>query len=116
MNPPTEKLDWSVEFFDLFGLNSATDNASFATWRKCVHPADLEAAEQHISAAIRDRTPLFNEYRILLPSGEVRWIAAYGDSYCDENNQPIRMLGICVDCTASKAAEEDLARTHDRLV
>ena len=113
---PTEKLDWSVEFFDLFGLNSATDNASFATWRKCVHPADLEAAEQHISAAIRDRTPLFNEYRILLPSGEVRWIAAYGDSYCDENNQPIRMLGICVDCTASKAAEEDLARTHDRLV
>ena len=113
------KLNWSDEFFDLFGLDPATvpEGATFEAWRKTVHPDDLHRAEEVIMASIRDHAPLFNEYRIVLPNGALRWIDAFGDTTYDERGNAQRMIGICIDTTARKQAEaqiEFLAH-HDHL-
>jgi PAS domain S-box-containing protein len=96
---------WTEEFFQLFGIDSATAKASFETWRSVLHPDDLLTAEENIAAAIGNHVPLFNEYRIILPSGSTRWIAAYGDMAYDEQGQPLRMTGICIDVTRMKEVE-----------
>ena len=111
------ELAWSDEFFHLFGLDPRTDDASFDTWRRVVHPDDLQKAEAVINASIQDRTPLFNQYRIVLPGGEVRWIDAFGDITYDAQGHAQRMIGICVDANERKQAEaqiEFLAH-HDPL-
>ena len=114
---PNGTLTWSDEFFQLFGLDPATAIASFDTWRSVVHPEDLQRAEDVIMASVRDHVPLFNEYRIVLPTGEVRWIDAFGDTTYDVGGNVQRMTGICIDSTGRKQAEaqiEFLAH-HDHL-
>lgn len=114
---PTGTLTWSDEFFHLFGLDPAAAAATFDTWRSVVHPDDLQRAEEVIFTSIRDHAPHFNEYRITLPTGEVRWIDAFGDTTYDADGNAQRMIGICIDTTGRKQAEaqiEFLAH-HDHL-
>lgn len=101
-------MDWSAELFRLFGLDPARAEASFETWRAVLYPDDLARATKRVDAALRSRTRLTNEYRIRLPSGDLRWIRALGDIVCDASGRALRMSGICLDVTESKRAEETL--------
>ena len=105
---PTGILHWSPELFQIFGLDPERDRATFDAWRSVLHPEDRQAAEDHINEAIRDRRPLFNEYRIVLPTGEVRWINALGDTQYTRSGEAVRMLGICIDITGRKQVEAAL--------
>jgi two-component sensor histidine kinase/PAS domain-containing protein len=96
------RLRWTPEMFLLFGLDPETSTASFETWRGCLHPEDLAAAEERITAAVRDHTRLENDYRIVLPAGEVRWIRASGSTSYDSGGHPLRMAGLCIDTTDRK--------------
>lgn len=110
-------ITWSDELFQLFGLDPAAAAATFDMWQSVVHPDDLQRAMEVIFTSIRDHVPLFNEYRIALPNGEVRWIDAFGDTTYDADGNAQRMIGICIDTTARKQAEvqiEFLAH-HDHL-
>jgi PAS domain S-box-containing protein len=109
------KLDWTPEFFRLIGLDPITSAASFETWRSVLHPEDLAAAEARIGESIRNHAPLINEYRIVLPSGETRWLYARGDTSYDEQGQPLHMTGLCVDVTARKQAEVELEQYRHHL-
>ena len=93
------RFTWQAELFELFGLDPATSEASFETWRSVVHPADLAAAEARRTAAIADHVPLASEYRVVLPSGGIRWIDALGDTVYDADGRPLRLTGICIDVT-----------------
>ena len=97
---------WSPQFLIVFGLPEDTV-AGFETWTKCVHPDDLELSSQKISEAIRDHTELVNDYRIILASGEVRSIRAVGRTIY-EGEQPLRMVGLCIDVTDRKNNENEL--------
>jgi PAS domain S-box-containing protein len=88
----TGKLNWTPEFFSLFGLDPAKSDATFDTWRGALHPDDIQGAEQRINEAIRDHTPLFNEYRVVTPSDEIRWIGAWGDTTYNERGEAQRLL------------------------
>lgn len=98
-NMQTGHLIWSSAMFELFGLDPAVDAASFEIWRTRVHPEDLEDAEKRFEEVLRQRKPLFNQYRITLPNGDIRWIDAYGDVTYDATGEPLRMSGFCIDAT-----------------
>ncbi|MBF0544601.1 MAG: PAS domain S-box protein [Candidatus Riflebacteria bacterium] len=102
-----EHLDWSRELFLLFGLDPDKDMANFETWNKVLHPDDLETASRKINQAVKDKTTLHNEYRIIYPNGEVHWISALGNTTYDPSGQPLRMAGICLDITEQKRAVEE---------
>lgn len=99
-----EKLYWSEEFYELFGLPAEAE-ASFDTWKSILHPEDLEMAMENIKRSIKEKIPLENEYRIILSGGEIRWIGSKGDTFYDESGNPIRMSGICIDITVRKKIE-----------
>ena len=106
-------LTWSDELFGLFGLDPSKGQATFDAWRGTVHPDDREPAERRIEAAVAEHAPLASEYRVVLPTGEVRWIAALGNTTYAGDGTPIRMSGICLDVTARKAAEAQIRQAED---
>ena len=110
----TGKLTWSEEFYTLFGLDPAAP-ASFETWLGVLHPDDRQRAMERIHRSIREGTPLENEYRIIHPDGQQRWIRAWGSTLYDESGQPLSMSGICIDTTAGKRAEESLRANELRM-
>jgi two-component system cell cycle sensor histidine kinase/response regulator CckA len=108
------QLAWSPELYQLFGLEVNTV-ATFDLWRAVLHPEDRQNAEALISDAIRDRVRLSSEYRAVLPTGEVRWIHALGDTVYGERGEARRMSGICLDITERKRVEEALRQSEKLL-
>ena len=109
-----EQLNWSEQMFKLFGIDPATSEANFDTWRKLVHPDDLTGAEQSIADSLRDHKPFVTAYRIIRPNGDIVWIDAYGNPTYDVDGKPLRFAGICVDATARHLAENQLRESEQR--
>jgi diguanylate cyclase (GGDEF)-like protein/PAS domain S-box-containing protein len=109
-----EAMFWSDEMCQLFGLPVGSNLVSLETWRAAVHPLDLAGAQERNAAAIRDHTPLSSEYRVVLPGGQIRWIAAYGSTSYDANDKALRMTGISVDISDRKLLEEALQESEQR--
>ncbi|MFH0880216.1 MAG: PAS domain-containing protein [Lentisphaerota bacterium] len=111
----TERLDGSPELSLLFGVDPALNTASFETWLDVIHPEDRMVAQERIAKAIRDHVLLKNEYRIVLPSGQVRWIQSLGNTTYDAMGKPLCMMGICIDITDRKQAEEEREKQTQEL-
>ena len=110
----TGTLEWSSELFRLFGLDPAKAEATFECWTSVLHPDDRQRARELIEASITDHTQLQSEYRIVLPTGEVRWINAIGNTDYDDAGKPLHMSGVCLDITERKRAEEEARKIHRR--
>ncbi|MBU0620672.1 MAG: PAS domain S-box protein [Gammaproteobacteria bacterium] len=108
------KMIWSDELFLLFGITPGSTEASYDLWRGIVHPEDLEKAERNVAAAIHDGTPLFNEFRIKLPDGKVKWIVTLGDSMRNERGETAGMQGLCFDSTTQRLAQRRAHQAETR--
>jgi two-component sensor histidine kinase len=72
-----------------------------------VHPEDLTLAEGLREQAFAARRKEDNaEYRIILSAGEVRWIERRGTISYGEDGRPERVVGVDIDVTERKQAEQ----------
>lgn len=115
-NPSTGKVIWGPQLERIFGLRPGTFDGTYEFWARRIHPED----EGHLSAYFRgsmgQHAPEIEfEYRFYLPSGELRWMSARARFEYDAAGAPVRMIGINIDVTQRKRAEEALAQTSQRL-
>ena len=84
-------------------------------WESKVFPEDLPAAKAAIAQSLQTGR-YAAEFRIRRRSdGDVRWIAGLGILLLDDDRQPLRMLGLNMDITERKRAEERLLRVNRTL-
>src|SRR5262245_58257776 len=78
----------------IHGLPEGTTETSYREWRASVHPEDRERAEALRDQAFADRRKEDTaEYRIVLPTGEARWIERRGSISYGEEGRPERVGG-----------------------
>jgi two-component system sensor kinase FixL len=80
-----------------------------------VHPEDREPTRQALRRALDEKSEYSTEYRVLLPDGRQRWIAARGRVETPARGGAVRMLGVCMDITARKQDEAEMLRLHADL-
>lgn len=80
-----------------------------------VHPEDRGTVARSIKHCISHGTEYAEEYRLLLPDGEVRWIFARGRCYKDHQGRPVRFLGAALDLTERKTTEQALRHLNENL-
>jgi PAS domain S-box-containing protein len=110
----SDKLTASPEIGRIYGLD-VSNLQSFEDFARRVHPDDFVRIESESDAAIHNHQPFDTEFRIFHPSGEIRWIAARGQAYYDENGQVVRMVANNVDITERIQAREVLQEREQRL-
>jgi two-component system, LuxR family, sensor kinase FixL len=76
-----------------------------------LHPDDRDIPRQAIANANRHAGRYRAEYRLLLPDGRVRWIAAEGRVEFGRNAEPLRVQGVTLDITHSKQTDAE-AEAH----
>ncbi len=108
----------SAEYMGLQGLVGQEAWERHQDWVSRLHPEDRERAERYFLDAVAAGATdgdYVQEYRIVRPSGEVRWIAARAEIERDGAGQATRMLGAHVDVTELKRAQAALAGSEARL-
>ncbi|MGY4495923.1 PAS domain-containing protein [Pseudomonas sp. TE3610] len=82
---------------------------------KGVHPDDRGRVARSINACVHSDGEYANEYRLLRPDGEVRWVYARGRSHNDHHGRPVRFVGASIDITERREAEKTLLRLNETL-
>jgi two-component system, LuxR family, sensor kinase FixL len=80
-----------------------------------LQPDDRNRIRQVIEEAIHTGKDYDAEYRLVLPDGIIRWMAARGSVHLDSYGKPSRLLGISIDITARKQAELEAAQHREEL-
>jgi PAS domain S-box-containing protein len=106
---------WSPEIEAIHGLPPGAFGGSFEDYQRDLHPEDRPRVLASIRESVEKRTDYRMEYRIIKPDGSLAWIEARGKPFLDANGKPERLVGICMDATMRKLAEEKL-RDEGRIL
>jgi PAS domain S-box-containing protein len=108
---------WSASNFRLLGYPvDPFRRATSGMWRSRLHPADRERVLAELDRAKRERTLFRCEHRIIqADTGAVVWIEPRGRFLYDSTGRATRLIGISLDATARKQAEERLVRRETQL-
>ncbi|WAS04203.1 PAS domain-containing protein [Gloeomargaritales cyanobacterium VI4D9] len=83
-------------------------------WMRCVHPEDLDLLLSSIQTAVANRTNWFCEWRVITPSGKLKWIQGRSQMRQQTEGEPY-WDGILLDITEKKNAELQLAQQAEFL-
>ena len=112
----TNENIWSDELFRLYGLDKNVHKPSFETFKRQVHPDDRHRIEDIIQMAILEQTELTMEWRVNTSDGTLRWLFSRGKPYFGPKGQISRYLGIVMDITSRKQAEDERKKLWSQLV
>jgi len=101
----TGHLEWDDGPYRIFGVDPAHFEPTVERIEAMMHPDDRE--KNALAAIIASPESRFQvEFRIVRPSGEVRWCYGAGIILRDAAGKPVRVNGVTVDITDRKRAEE----------
>jgi PAS domain S-box-containing protein len=112
----TEKMQISEGYVAVYGLPDGTTEIARCQWLARVHPDDCDEVDAARSRAFRERRREYGlEYRFVRPSGEVRWIEARTFISYRSDGRPERMVGVNIDVTERKRAQQHQSILHAEL-
>lgn len=114
VNLLTSKVNLSKEARAIFGFDIEYDTTDAAI-DDFIHPDDRAHARDVLRSAIESGKPYDDSYRIVRPTGEIRWITSKGQARYDYNGKPILLVGITFDITEKKISQEALKASELRF-
>ena len=100
---------WNTHLYRLLGLEPREGTEDAERFFEFIHPEDRDGSIASITTVINGTEDhIKEEFRIVRADGKIRWLAARGRIYRDENGRPARISGINYDITERKNAEETI--------
>ncbi|HKP70263.1 MAG TPA: sigma 54-interacting transcriptional regulator [Pyrinomonadaceae bacterium] len=107
---------WSEMIWELLGLEKDDGFASLDRFAEFIHPADREPVLSSVNEALaRGDEEFYDEFRIVRSDGKILWIASKGVFIRSNDGHPERMLGVNMDITERKIAEESIRESEERF-
>lgn len=111
----TDTLSWSDEVYRIFGHSPQTFGATNEAFLDCVHPEDRAFVIAAYEEAMKNGTPYDLVHRVLRPDGDVRVVHERSEEVRDATGKAVRSVGIVLDVTERKRAEETLIDYQKKL-
>jgi PAS domain S-box-containing protein len=100
---------------EVFGF-APEEPLNFERVLSAIHEEDRERVRMASQNATGSDDETALEYRVVPPGRDVRWVSARGRRQQSTPGAPKRLMGVCVDITASKMAEETIRQHEEELV
>jgi PAS domain S-box-containing protein len=100
----------------IFGIPSDTYVITTEDFFRYVHLDDRTRVSEAIEDARENQKLYAEEFRIVKPDGTAHWLAARGKFYYARDGSPERMIGVSMDITERKLAEEALSGMNRRVI
>jgi PAS domain S-box-containing protein len=116
------RVRWSPNLERVHGLPPGTFDGTFNSYEREIHPDDYDRVINTLRRAVDEGTPYEIEYRIIMPSGGIKWLEGKGRVEY-ESGRPARLIGVCRDVTPRKemelsrlAAADEASRLKDEFL
>ena len=83
------------------------------TWRSVIHPDDVAHAESRLRRAFETGADFAEDFRLLTPLGDVRWVAVRSVPLSVTDERSVGRLGTMEDVSERRAAQEALQRSEE---
>lgn len=114
-NLETNQLSWSEEVWALYGLTPQAGGPSYELWRQTIHASERFATEAAALRAIRGRKAIDLEWRVRGFEPGERWLLCRGQPVKSPDGEVRRYLGVVMDITDRKEAEQRVHRSESRF-
>ncbi|WP_182524801.1 response regulator [Nocardioides dongkuii] len=114
-DPRDGTITWSDALYGILGADPATFEVTRESFHTVLHPDDRERVRAIADAALAGHEESTWEARVLLPSGEVRWVRGLGVAQRDAEGLPLLISGTIQDITDLKTADEQVQEATRRL-
>ncbi len=111
LNIASGEVSFGPEYAHMLGYDPANFRSSLQEWLENIHPEDIEAVRESLQECLRNGGTKSADYRRRNSSGEWVWLNSIGSIVgWDENNHPLRMIGIHTNITERKKLESKLIK------
>lgn len=101
-----DKVIWDDQMYQIYGLQNREAPVTYQDWLEQVYPEDKEPLEKLLQASLPHRQYFKSEFRIIRTDGQLRWLRSTGVIQRDDEDKPIRIIGINHDITEHKEVEK----------
>ncbi len=105
-------LIWDKTMYSIFGVAEDKFSGAYEAWAATVHPDDIERAGKEVNDALTGISDFNSEFRVIWPDKSVHFIEAHAIVSRDEAGVGVRMIGVNVDITERKKADEKLIQSE----
>jgi diguanylate cyclase (GGDEF)-like protein/PAS domain S-box-containing protein len=114
---PGLKLTWSDEIYRIFELDPNLFEPSYDYFLNLIHPEDREYIDTAFATSLKSKTPYDVVHRLLMSNGEIKYVHERGETFYNEEGNPIRSVGTVQDITKQKVIEKKIEHMahHDAL-
>jgi PAS domain S-box-containing protein len=107
----TKELYWDDRCRAIFGVLHHR-KLYYEDFLNHIHPDERTATQALIESSLNERHEYDATFRIVRDDGEVRTVISRGRAFCNEDGQPVRLVGILIDITRERQAQEALLRSE----
>lgn len=100
----------SEEWCRVWGFDPQDRAPTWEEGMQRIHPEDRASWQTAIDRAISKRSDYVVEFRILLPSGAVKYVHTVGHPVLDASGELLQFVGASMDVTERRRAEEERER------
>jgi|GEM_PF-1146851 len=111
----SNKVIWSDDMWKVYGVPPGSLEPSYQVWLDTVHPEDRDRVDTTVLGAVRGGSELAVEWRLGAAGGGERWLMSLAQPQYDENGAIVSYVGISMDVTARKQAEEALRHSENKF-
>jgi PAS domain S-box-containing protein len=111
LNVVENNLEWNKQMYTLYGIKKENFEGVYDAWKASVHPDDQERCQQEVDMALAGIKDFKTKFRVIHPSGKIKYIRANAGLFKDEEGNVVKMIGTNWDITEQVNAQMKLDKS-----